>query len=100
MLRLHSAAPVTSKFATAETASPQVQLVVCAWLIQVWYMHVPAITYRHAAKQVAQHPCLAVQVNAFYDFWYTFKSWREFPHPDEEDVEGAESREHKRWIDR
>jgi hypothetical protein len=39
-------------------------------------------------------------VSAFYDFWYGFKSWREFPHPDEEDVEGAESREHKRWIER
>jgi hypothetical protein len=24
---------------------------------------------------------------AFYDFWFSFKSWREFPHPDEEDVE-------------
>ncbi|WIA35239.1 hypothetical protein OEZ86_003700 [Tetradesmus obliquus] len=40
------------------------------------------------------------EVSAFYDFWYGFKSWREFPHPDEEDVEGAESREHKRWIER
>jgi hypothetical protein len=39
-------------------------------------------------------------VSAFYDFWYGFRSWREFPHPDEEDVEGAESREHKRWIER
>lgn len=35
-------------------------------------------------------------VEAFYDFWFTFKSWREFPHADEEDVEQAESREHKR----
>ncbi|KXZ42767.1 hypothetical protein GPECTOR_119g398 [Gonium pectorale] len=40
------------------------------------------------------------QVSKFYDFWYTFKSWREFPHPDEEDVECAESREHRRWIER
>nr|AAD26632.1 GlsA [Volvox carteri f. nagariensis]AAD26633.1 GlsA [Volvox carteri f. nagariensis] len=39
-------------------------------------------------------------VSKFYDFWYTFKSWREFPHPDEEDVEAAESREHRRWIER
>lgn len=23
-------------------------------------------------------------VEAFYDFWFAFKSWREFPHPDEE----------------
>lgn len=28
-----------------------------------------------------------LKVDAFYDFWYTFKSWREFPHPDEEDIE-------------
>jgi DnaJ homolog subfamily C member 2 len=40
------------------------------------------------------------QVEAFYDFWFSFKSWRESPHPDEEDVEGAESREHRRWIER
>jgi DnaJ family protein C protein 2 len=34
--------------------------------------------------------------------WVSFflRSWREFPHPDEEDVEGAEGREHRRWIER
>lgn len=26
-------------------------------------------------------------VEAFYDFWHSFKSWREFPHEDEEDPE-------------
>ena len=36
------------------------------------------------------------QVDKFYDFWFSFKSWREFPHPDEEDVEQAECREEKR----
>ena len=33
-------------------------------------------------------------VDAFYTFWFSFKSWREFPHPDEEDIEqvgGADS---------
>lgn len=35
-------------------------------------------------------------VDKFYDFWFSFKSWREFPHADEEDVEQAESREEKR----
>ena len=40
------------------------------------------------------------EVSRFYDFWYTFRSWREFPHPDEEDTSQAESREHKRWIER
>lgn len=39
-------------------------------------------------------------VSAFYDFWYKFKSWREFPHPDEEDPAQAEGRDHRRWIER
>ena len=37
-------------------------------------------------------------VDKFYDFWFAFKSWREFPHADEEDVEQAESREEKRSV--
>ena len=32
------------------------------------------------------------QVDAFYNFWYSFKSWREFPHPDEEDIEQVRQR--------
>ncbi|KAK6921555.1 DnaJ domain [Dillenia turbinata] len=40
------------------------------------------------------------EVDAFYDFWYSFKSWREFPHADEFDLESAESRDHKRWMER
>ena len=39
-------------------------------------------------------------VDAFYEFWYSFKSWREFPHEDEEDLECAESRDEKRWLER
>ncbi|CAM6117220.1 unnamed protein product [Calypogeia fissa] len=39
-------------------------------------------------------------VDTFYDFWWSFKSWREFPHADEFDLEQAESREHKRWMER
>ncbi len=38
------------------------------------------------------------QVDKFYDFWFSFKSWREFPHPDEEDIEQAECREEKTVI--
>lgn len=26
-------------------------------------------------------------MDAFYSFWFGFKSWREFPHPEEEDIE-------------
>lgn len=40
------------------------------------------------------------EVDSFYDFWYSFKSWREFPHADEFDLEQAESRDHKRWMER
>lgn len=40
------------------------------------------------------------EVDSFYNFWYSFKSWREFPHADEFDVEQAESRDHKRWMER
>lgn len=40
------------------------------------------------------------EVDNFYNFWYGFKSWREFPHADEFDVEQAESRDHRRWMER
>ena len=40
------------------------------------------------------------EVDDFYNFWYSFKSWREFPHTDEFDLEQAESRDHKRWMER
>ncbi|GAB2218866.1 hypothetical protein Droror1_Dr00002098 [Drosera rotundifolia] len=40
------------------------------------------------------------EVDKFYDFWYGFKSWREFPHADEFDLEQADSRDHKRWMER
>lgn len=40
------------------------------------------------------------EVDKFYDFWWSFKSWREFPQEDEYDLEGAEGREHKRWMER
>ncbi|XP_077241536.1 uncharacterized protein LOC143882036 [Tasmannia lanceolata] len=40
------------------------------------------------------------EVDSFYNFWYGFKSWRESPHEDEFDLEQAESRDHKRWMER
>ncbi|XP_073317151.1 uncharacterized protein [Primulina huaijiensis] len=40
------------------------------------------------------------EVDSFYDFWYSFKSWREFPHADEFELDQAESREHRRWMER
>ncbi|GAB2221485.1 hypothetical protein Droror1_Dr00012666 [Drosera rotundifolia] len=40
------------------------------------------------------------EVDKFYDLWYAFKSWRGFPHADEFDLEQADSRDHKRWMER
>jgi DnaJ homolog subfamily C member 2 len=39
-------------------------------------------------------------VNKFYDFWYTFKTWRDFSFDLEYDTDQAECREEKRWMDR
>eukprot|EP01046_Picozoa_sp_COSAG06_P017008 COSAG06_NODE_1141_length_10546_cov_8.552312_6_plen_371_part_00 len=41
------------------------------------------------------------EVHAFYAFWSSFKSWREFDVDDDDlDVDQAECREEKRWIER
>ncbi|KDD73874.1 hypothetical protein H632_c1769p0, partial [Helicosporidium sp. ATCC 50920] len=72
------------------------------------FFHVFGVTFRRNARWSTRQPVPDLgtedspvpQVQRFYDFWYRFQSWREFPHPDEEDVEGAESREHRRWIER
>jgi DnaJ homolog subfamily C member 2 len=41
------------------------------------------------------------EVDKFYDFWFGFKSWREFPNEEESyDLEEAECREEKRWMER
>ena len=39
-------------------------------------------------------------MNEFYAFWYEFKNWRNFMYLDEEDVDKAESREERRWMER
>ncbi|KAL0842698.1 hypothetical protein Bca101_015943 [Brassica carinata] len=40
------------------------------------------------------------EVDKYYNFWYAFKSWREFPEEEEHVLEEAESREEKRWMER
>ncbi|CAG0885247.1 unnamed protein product [Cyprideis torosa] len=35
----------------------------------------------------------------FYDFWFSFESWREFSYLDEEEKEKGENREERRWIE-
>lgn len=52
---------------------------------------VPALGSLDATKE---------EVDAFYNFWNGFESWRTFEAYDEEDPEKAESREEKRWIER
>ncbi|KAJ3299819.1 DnaJ (Hsp40), sub C, member 2 [Borealophlyctis nickersoniae] len=40
------------------------------------------------------------EVEAFYEFWFNFDSWRTFEMLDEEDTENCESREEKRYLER
>lgn len=40
------------------------------------------------------------KVMEFYDFWMSFRSWRNFAGADEHDPEEAETREEKRWMER
>lgn len=42
----------------------------------------------------------SAQVEAFYQYWFNFKSWRDFSFEDEYDPEQAESREERRWMER
>jgi DnaJ homolog subfamily C member 2 len=37
-------------------------------------------------------------VDAFYRFWFSFKSWREFTDQDEHDPDMAQSRDERRWM--
>ena len=39
-------------------------------------------------------------VDACYQFWFEFESWRTFEMRDEEDTDKADSRDEKRWLDR
>lgn len=39
-------------------------------------------------------------VEKFYNFWYSFESWREYSYLDEEDKDKGQDREERRWIDK
>jgi len=39
-------------------------------------------------------------VNAFYNAWFHFKTWRDFSYFDEYDPEDAGSRDERRWMER
>ena len=36
----------------------------------------------------------------FYDFWYKFKSWRDFKVDKDHDLERADGREERRWMEK
>ena len=38
-------------------------------------------------------------VDAFYNFWFEFKSWRDFSQNDEYDLEDAGCRDERRWME-
>eukprot|EP00931_Biecheleriopsis_adriatica_P101042 TRINITY_DN76267_c0_g1_i1.p1 TRINITY_DN76267_c0_g1~~TRINITY_DN76267_c0_g1_i1.p1 ORF type:complete len:622 (+),score=230.19 TRINITY_DN76267_c0_g1_i1:85-1950(+) len=40
------------------------------------------------------------KVHKFYDFWFNFDSWRDFSTHDEYDLNDAEFREERRWMER
>ncbi|CAI9753061.1 unnamed protein product [Fraxinus pennsylvanica] len=58
-----------------------------------WSVNQPVLTLGNDSSTLKE-------VDSFYDFWYSFKSWREFPHTDEFDLEQTESRDHRRWMER
>lgn len=39
-------------------------------------------------------------VEKFYNFWYSFESWREYSYLDEEDKDKGQDRDERRWIDK
>ncbi|XP_065912315.1 dnaJ homolog subfamily C member 2-like isoform X2 [Dysidea avara] len=40
------------------------------------------------------------ELDKFYTFWYNFDSWREFSYEDQEEIDKAENREERRWLER
>lgn len=40
------------------------------------------------------------EVEQFYKFWFSFKSWREFPNEEEYNINETESRDEKRWAEK
>ncbi len=50
--------------------------------------------------ELGNESSLISDVNAFYNFWYNFDSWREYSYLDEEEKEKGENREERRWMDK
>ncbi|KAJ7510301.1 DnaJ-domain-containing protein [Mycena galericulata] len=52
------------------------------------------------AADAKPFPALKAHVEAFYDFWYNFDSWRSFEWMDKEVNEGSDSRDDKRYTEK
>ncbi|XP_058125229.1 dnaJ homolog subfamily C member 2 isoform X2 [Anopheles ziemanni] len=55
---------------------------------------------RKEAPQLGDDNTPRERVDDFYDFWYSFQSWREYSYLDEEDKEKGQDREERRWIEK
>ncbi|KAI8325110.1 DnaJ-domain-containing protein, partial [Martensiomyces pterosporus] len=49
--------------------------------------------------QLGDENSIREEVEVFYEFWYSFDSWRSFEYLDKEDVDGGGNRDDKRWIE-
>ncbi|KAI9595197.1 hypothetical protein BDF19DRAFT_413878 [Syncephalis fuscata] len=54
----------------------------------------------HAVPKLGNADTAQEEIDRFYSFWYSFDSWRSFEFMDKEDVESAENRDEKRWLER
>eukprot|EP00164_Ancoracysta_twista_P006516 GFYU01009082.1.p1 GENE.GFYU01009082.1~~GFYU01009082.1.p1 ORF type:complete len:626 (-),score=114.33 GFYU01009082.1:591-2468(-) len=55
---------------------------------------------RHPIPFIGKPDTPIDEVVKFYNFWFTFKSWRDFSHLNEFDLDDAQCREEKRWMER
>lgn len=55
---------------------------------------------RHPVPELGTETTDIAKVHKFYDFWFNFESWRDFSMHDEFNLEEAEFREERRWMER
>jgi len=55
---------------------------------------------RHPVPELGSDKTDIAKVHRFYDFWFNFESWRDFSMHDEYNLEDAEFREERRWMER
>jgi len=55
---------------------------------------------RQPVPEIGSQSTDIAKVHKFYDFWFNFDSWRDFSVHDEYNLDDAEFREERRWMDR